>query len=206
MNVRLTEKQKITILNSADIYKVMQQVLLRENKIRRSQEHFWVIGLDSKNKILFIELIGLGRVNRVGASPPDVFRVAIYKSAVKIVLVHNHPSGNTEFSDADIDFTDRILKVGMLIDIEVLDHMVITEKEYACFEGEGIMKKLRNSPTYTLLEQADLKKQQWDMNIKVDKAIKEDRIKVARKLKDQGMTNAQIKEITGLTLWDIKKL
>lgn len=60
MNVRLSHEQKIRLLNSQDVYKVMQQVLLRENKIRRNQEHFWVIGLDNKNKILFIELIGLG--------------------------------------------------------------------------------------------------------------------------------------------------
>ena len=68
--------------------------MLRENKIGRNQEHFWVIGLDNQNKILFIELVGLGAVNRVGANPPDVFRMGIYKLAVGMILVHNHPSGN----------------------------------------------------------------------------------------------------------------
>src|SRR5690606_40012143 len=96
MNVRLTQEQKIRILNSGDVYNVMQQVLLRENKIRRNQEHFWVVGLNNKNKILFIELISLGAVNSVQVNPPEVFRMAIYKMAVKMILVHNHPSGRPE--------------------------------------------------------------------------------------------------------------
>ncbi|MFL0070261.1 JAB domain-containing protein [Tenacibaculum maritimum] len=65
MNVRLSKEQKIQILDSTDVYKVMQQVLLRENKIRRNQEHFWVVGLDNSNKILLIEFIGLGAVKLI---------------------------------------------------------------------------------------------------------------------------------------------
>ena len=124
MNVRLSQEQKIKLLNSDAVYSIMQQILLRENKIRRNQEHFWVVGLDNQNKILFIELIGLGQVNRVEANPPDVFRMGIYKLAVSMILVHNHPSGNITPSQADKDFTDRMLKVGKLININVLDHLV----------------------------------------------------------------------------------
>src|SRR5215212_2264489 len=93
MKIRLTRDQKATILNGADIYKVMQQILLRENKVRRNQEHFWIIGLNNVNKILFIELVALGASNRLMVAPPEVFRIAIDKLAIKIVLVHNHPSG-----------------------------------------------------------------------------------------------------------------
>jgi DNA repair protein RadC len=60
MNVRLTKDQKIQLLNSEDVYQVTQQILLRENKIRRNQELFWAVGLNNDNKILFIELISLG--------------------------------------------------------------------------------------------------------------------------------------------------
>ncbi|MEP2510515.1 MAG: JAB domain-containing protein [Reichenbachiella sp.] len=101
MNVRLAKDQKIKVLNTQDIWQVMQQVLLRENKIRRNQEHFWIVGLDNSQKILFIELIGLGAVNRVNANPPDVFRMGIYKLAVRMILVHNHPSGTLELSNDD---------------------------------------------------------------------------------------------------------
>ena len=67
--------------------------MLRENKIRRNQELFWVVGLDNSNKILFVELVSLGSVNTTPINHPEIFRMAIYKMAVKIILMHNHPSG-----------------------------------------------------------------------------------------------------------------
>src|SRR5689334_23076879 len=119
MNVKLSEAQKkAAITSSAGIAPIMQQILKRENKLGRNQEHFWVVGLNNANKILFIELIGLGRQNRVNANPPDVFRMAIYKLAIKLILVHNHPSGELKPSQADRLFTDRILKVGEIINID----------------------------------------------------------------------------------------
>ena len=139
MNVRLSAAHKIKVLNSTDIFTVMQTILLRENKIRRSQEHFWVIGLNSGNKILFIELVSLGATNRVEIAPAEVFRMAIYKSAIKMILVHNHPSGNAMISEADRDLTDRMIKSGNMLAVEVLDHLVITEQSYTSFVDLGIM-------------------------------------------------------------------
>ena len=127
MNVRLNKNQRIQVVTARDIYAIMQQVLLRENKIRRNQEHFWVVGLDNQQKILFIELVALGAVNRVNANPPDVFRMGIYKLAVSIILVHNHPSGNLTPSTSDKQFTDKMLKVSELVNIKIVDHLIISE-------------------------------------------------------------------------------
>jgi DNA repair protein RadC len=203
MNVRLTEEQKIRILNSEDVYKVMQQILLRENKIRRNQEHFWVVGLDNKNKILFIELVSLGVVNRVQVNPPEVFRMAIYKLAVKMILVHNHPSGEASPpSDGDLDMTDHMIKSGLMLKIQVIDHLIISEKEFLSMADEGIIEKLEKSGRYELVdtEKAELKKFHDEM-IR-ERAL----IDVARKMKDKGYDIDTIKELTGLTKWDIKKL
>ena len=183
MNVRLTKEQKIKILNSADIYKVMQQVLLRENKIRRNQEHFWVIGLNNQNKILFIELIGLGTVNRVGANPPDVFRMAIYKLAVKMILVHNHPSSEVEPSKADLDFTDRMLKVGKLIDIDVIDHLVITEENYISFADQGTMDKLAKSGMFEIVEREKEEMKQLKFKMEKKRIEKNRTLEIAKNLK-----------------------
>ena len=60
MNIALSEAERIKILNSDDIYEIMQRILLREDKIDQNREHFWVIGLENNNRILFIELISLG--------------------------------------------------------------------------------------------------------------------------------------------------
>jgi len=95
MNVKLTGLKKIRILNSDDVFGIMQKVLLRENKIDRHKEHFWIIGLNLANKILFIELVCMGSVKAATVEPMNVFRVAVMKNAVKVILVHNHPSGGS---------------------------------------------------------------------------------------------------------------
>lgn len=203
MNVRLSQEQKIRILNAQDVYRVMQQILLRENKIGRGQEHFWVLGLDAQNKIQFIELLGLGASNRVNADPPDVFRMAIYKQAGKLILVHNHPSGSLEPSQADHDLTDRMLKVGKLINIEVLDHLIISEESFISFEEKGIMAALATSGRYEIVEREKLEIEKWKARTEAERDAKEE---VARKMKEKGMDEKLIKELTGLKLWDIRRL
>ena len=203
MNVRLTKEQKIKVLNSADIYAIMQQVLLRENKIRRNQEHFWVVGLNNNNKILFVELIGLGASNRVNADPPDVFRMAIYKLASKLILVHNHPSGSHEVTDADLNFTDHMLKVGKLIHVEVLDHLVITETSYTSFEDRGIMNQLRKSGFYEVTGPEKKELEAFKLETERKRAKKEGLKEVARNMKAKGYDEAIIKELTGLSKKEI---
>ncbi|WP_293295192.1 JAB domain-containing protein [Allomuricauda sp.] len=203
MNVRLTKDQKIQVLNSADIYAIMQQVLLRENKIRRNQEHFWVVGLNHNNKILFVELIGLGASNRVNADPPDVFRMAIYKLASKLILVHNHPSGTHEVTDADITFTDHMLKVGKLIKVEVLDHLVITETQYTSFADQGVMDELKKSGLFEIMGPEKQELEQFKIDTEKKRAEKEKAISIAKSLKASGMSDEDIKKHTGLGLKEI---
>ncbi|ASS50998.1 MAG: DNA repair protein [Candidatus Fluviicola riflensis] len=202
MNVKLTQEQKIQVLNSQDLYAIMQKVLLRENKIRRNQEHFWVIGLDTNNKILFIELISLGAVNRVQVNAPEVFRMAIYKTAVKIILVHNHPSGDTIPSQPDLDMTNLMLKAGEIIQIKIVDHLIITEETYISFEDLGYMQQLRNNDTYRIVgeHEAELKA----MMVEIEKLkVKHEMAKVLLK---EGDSIEKIMRVTGLTKEEIERL
>ncbi|WP_242528023.1 JAB domain-containing protein [Allomuricauda sp. CAU 1633] len=206
MNVRLTQEQKIKVLNARDIYTIMQQILLRENKIRRNQEHFWVVGLNNENKILFVELIGLGAHNRVNADPPDVFRMAIYKLANKLILVHNHPSGNHEVTDADILFTDHMLKAGKFLRIDVLDHLVITETDYTSFEDQGVMDELRKSGLFEIVGPEKQELEAFKLETERKRGKKEGLKEVAKSLKEGGMSDADIKKHTGLPLKVIRGL
>lgn len=206
MNVRLNKDQKIKLLNSDDVYSIMQQILMRENKIRRNQEHFWVIGLDNRNKILFIELIGLGRVNRVGANPPDVFRMGIYKLAVRMILVHNHPSGEVDPSKEDRDFTDRMLKVGKLINIEVLDHLVISEKTYTSFKDDGIMSELLKSGLFEIVEREKVEIKEWQLKMEAERGEHKGKLEIAKKMKKEGYDNDTIKKLTRLPIAEIREL
>ncbi|XLS30485.1 JAB domain-containing protein [Flavobacteriaceae bacterium M23B6Z8] len=206
MNVRLTEEQKIKILNSEDVYKIMQQVLLRQNKIRRNQEHFWVVGLNHKNVILFIELIAIGRNNRVGVHPPDVFRMAIYKLANRVILVHNHPSGELNISDTDKNLTDKLLKVGKIIEIDVIDHLIISEEKYASFEDLGELEKIKKSGLYEVKEAETEMMRQYKLEREKEIAVKNRESEIALKLHSLGHDLDAIKEITGLTKTELKKI
>ena len=207
MNVKLTDAQKKALVQSPDsIVPVMQQILLRENKMGRSQEHFWVVGLNNANKVLFIELIALGRQNRVAVPPPDVFRMAIYKLALKVILVHNHPSGNLTPSAADKAFTDRILKVGEIIHIDVLDHIIITENSYYSFMETGLMDQMRAIDTWRVIERDEWEIKQLKLEIEKKQTQKNAKLEVAGNLKKEGMDEATIRKVTGLKLAEIRKL
>lgn len=207
MNVKLSDTQKKTRVNTpAGVAPVMQQILKRENKLGRSQEHFWVVGLSNANKILFIELIGLGRQNRVTANPPDVFRMAIYKLAVKMILVHNHPSGELLPSEADKAITDRILKVGEIINVDVLDHLIITETHHLSFADRGIMAQLRASDTWRLVEKDEVEMREWKEKVEAKRNKREKALEIAKKMKAEGMDEEVIRRLTGLKVVDIRKL
>jgi len=102
----------------------MQRVLCRESKIDQDKQHFWIIGLAINNKALFIELVSFGSIKANVIEPINVFRVAILKNTVKVILVHNHPSEELTASEEDKDLTDRLIQVGRIIEVEVIDHLL----------------------------------------------------------------------------------
>lgn len=203
MNVRLNKDQKIQVVTAKDIYAIMQQVLLRENKIRRNQEHFWVVGLDNQQKILFIELVALGAVNRVNANPPDVFRMGIYKLAVSVILVHNHPSGNLSPSTSDKQFTDKMLKVGELVNIRVTDHLIISERNYTSFKETGIIEDLKQSGIYEIMDPERKAIEEWRIR---EQQKRDSAIEIAKKMIKDGLDVSSIKKYTGLKKSEIEKL
>ena len=80
MEIGLSKEERIRILNSDDLYSIMQRILLREQKIDQNREHFWVIGLANDHRLLFVELISLGTVNQTLAEPMEVFSFGITKA------------------------------------------------------------------------------------------------------------------------------
>jgi DNA repair protein RadC len=206
MNVKLTAAQKEKPTGSYGIAEVMQGVLKRENKMSRAQEHFWIIGLNNANKILFAELLALGRHNRAIINPPETFRMAIYKMAVKVVLVHNHPSGALKPSQDDIDLTDHLTKAGEFLKVEVLDHIIISETEYFSFLEKGLMREINESPTWRLVKKETKALEDMRNEIELEKKKREWAKDMASKLKAKGLPLEQIKELTGVTLPVIKKL
>ncbi|WP_064966847.1 JAB domain-containing protein [Tenacibaculum ovolyticum] len=202
MDIKLAEEEKIKILNSEDIYRIMQKILLRENKIDQNREHFWVIGLANNSRILFIELISLGSINKTIAEPMEVFSFALQKRAVKIILCHNHPSGELQPSEEDKNISDRLIQVGIIVNTEVLDHLIISDKNYLSFADTGLLNELKKSTKYVpkyVLEQQIRKEA-------VEIASNKKTVEIAKELKRNGVDNETIALSTGLSLMEIEKL
>lgn len=139
MNVRLTKEQKIQIANSNQVYTIMQSILLRENALARKKEHFWVIGLNNANIILYIELVALGSTNEAILSPMEIYNLAVHKKSTKVILCHNHPSGNLSPSAEDIHITNKLKEGGKLLGMQLLDHLIINEEKYLSMKESNLV-------------------------------------------------------------------
>ncbi len=125
--------EKQTHINcSQDIFTLIQPILGNLN-----HEEFWVILLNNANKILHYQMISSGGQTATSVDPRMIFKTALEFSAVAIILVHNHPSGKLTPSRADLQITSKLCEAGKVLDIKVLDHIIITEKDYYSFCDHG---------------------------------------------------------------------
>lgn len=105
----------------------------------RKQETFIVVLLNTANQIVRDVVVGEGSLNAVVIHPREVFRLAIAECAAGIILVHNHPSGNTEPSQADVTVTKQLADAGRIVDIRVLDHVIIGGDAYMSFSERNML-------------------------------------------------------------------
>ncbi len=102
-------------------------------------EIFKILLLSSANQIIREAEISKGTLNSSVVHPREVFRLAITESAAAIILIHNHPSGNSEPSKEDILITKQITEAGKIIDIKVLDHIIIAGDSFTSFAQKGLL-------------------------------------------------------------------
>ena len=105
----------------------------------KAKEHFKLILLNPRNKIIGISTISIGTLNASLVHPREVFKDAIMHSAASVVLAHNHPSGDPEPSEDDIKITKKLVESGKILGIEVLDHIIITKNGFKSFGSEGLI-------------------------------------------------------------------
>ncbi|MER2170843.1 DNA replication and repair protein RadC [Paenisporosarcina quisquiliarum] len=103
------------------------------------QEHFVVLFLNVKNQILHKQTIFIGSLNASIVHPREIFREAVKRSAASIICAHNHPSGNPTPSTEDIDVTKRLYEAGLLMGIELLDHVIIGDHQFISLKEKGYM-------------------------------------------------------------------
>ena len=124
----IKNEEKIKITNAVDIYE-----MFRTDIIGLKQEKLIAVFLNTKNEVIIYQTIFVGTQNKSVTHPREIFHYAIRYSAIKIILVHNHPTNDTTPSQEDIEFTKNIKEVGELLKIPVIDHVIIGETNYFSF-------------------------------------------------------------------------
>ena len=127
--VKASERVKIT--KSNDAYELL--LANWDNGSLELWESFKILILNKANKVLGISQIGEGGVSGCVVDAKRVFTTALLANCSSIILSHNHPSGNTQPSEADRQITKKIHAAGLLLDIAVLDHLIITAESYYSF-------------------------------------------------------------------------
>ena len=100
------------------------------------QEHFVVLLLDSKNRVKKEETVFIGTLNSSSVHPREIFKSAIRESANAIIVAHNHPSGDPTPSEEDKEITRRLVEAGKALNVKVLDHIVIGERDWITSKKE----------------------------------------------------------------------
>jgi DNA repair protein RadC len=105
----------------------------------KQKEYFVVLYLNARKQLIRKETISIGTLTETLVHPREVFQPAISCFASSIILAHNHPDNNTEISDADRKMTEKLIQSGAILDIEVLDHIIVTNNHYISFKEKGIL-------------------------------------------------------------------
>jgi len=103
------------------------------------KEHFVVLHLDAKHRLLGEEIVSIGSLNASIAHPREIFKTALKRSAAAIICMHNHPSGDPMPSYEDIEVTRRLVEAGNILGIGVIDHIIIGENCYLSMKEKGWM-------------------------------------------------------------------
>lgn len=103
----------------------------------RPVEHFGVVLLDTKHRVLRTTVLAVGTLNTTVVEPRDVFREAMLGAAAAIVVFHNHPSGDPSPSPDDVELTRRLVAAGTVMGVDVVDHVVLGDVRYVSFKEMG---------------------------------------------------------------------
>lgn len=109
----------------------------KESLGEEKQEHFYCIYLDNSKKIIKDKLLYIGTINQTLIHPRDIFKEAFKVSASSIICLHNHPSDNINPSLNDIEMTNNLIKVGNLMGIPIIDHIIVSKNKYYSFFENG---------------------------------------------------------------------
>ena len=122
--------------NGKQLLASKEAVAYARDFIKEDKEYFVVLGLNNQNRVIYKDIVSIGTVNASLVHPREVFKQAISKTAVSIITMHNHPSGELSPSHQDITIWKRLSDSGEIIGIKILDHLFVsTGGHYSAREG-----------------------------------------------------------------------
>lgn len=127
-----TPMARAKISNSEEAY-----LLMKPHLLDLAHEEFWIILLNKANYVLKKVLVSTGGVSGTVADPKMIFKIALENLASGIILVHNHPSGNLQPSEADHQLTKKLRQGGIWMDVPIIDHLIFTNQGYFSFSDNG---------------------------------------------------------------------
>jgi DNA repair protein RadC len=110
--------------------------LLKNDMGNKKKEHFKILSLTTRKKLISIDDISVGILDSSIAHPREIFKPAIQNSAASIILVHNHPSGDPNPSNDDIKMTERLIETGKIMGIEIDDHVIIADRYFLSLRSD----------------------------------------------------------------------
>jgi DNA repair protein RadC len=127
-------EDRFLINSSADVQHIMGPILTD-----LPHEEFWVLALNQASRVVGKKKIGLGGLSETMADLRVAFKFALEHSSTRLILVHNHPSGEKHPSEADMRLTMKIRDAGDLLNIRVVDHIIIAGKNHFSFKDDGLL-------------------------------------------------------------------
>lgn len=132
----IKSSERITITSSTDAERVFRRIWGQPIELR---ECFYALFLNRANRVLGYFLVSVGGITGTVVDPRCIFQAALKASATGILLAHNHPSGNPQPSDADLELTRKLKDAGKILEITVLDHLILMPEGYTSFADEGML-------------------------------------------------------------------
>ncbi len=129
----LSEKSHYHIITPKEVINEVKEITTK------SQEYLLALYLNARHELLQKQVISVGALNQAIIEPRDVFSYALILPSPFIILVHNHPSGNIHPSEDDKHFTKKIVEAGELLGISILDHVIVSSKDYYSFKESKLL-------------------------------------------------------------------
>ena len=138
--VEVSMVKEIQVSNSR--YTTIEEVAdseIAKDLIKSDREKFICLHLNTKNQIISFEVVSIGSLTASIAHPREIYKSAILANAASVIFMHNHPSGDPQYSNDDMEVTGRLAKAGAILGINVLDHIIVAQNGYFSFRQHNLL-------------------------------------------------------------------